>query len=91
MEPQPPSSHPWEGSAQSIQPSWRGQPSLDSEVSLEFGHHAPLLIFPPEGLRQLLSSQRRTVPFPSSRIEILALPPGVWLQRELCHQPFLLC
>ena len=36
VEPQPPSSHPWEGSAQSIQPSWRGQPSLDSEVSLEF-------------------------------------------------------
>ena len=35
------------------------------------GHHAPLLLFPPEGLRWLLSSQGRTVPFPSSRVKIL--------------------
>ena len=90
VEPQPPSSHPWQGSAQSIQPSWRGQPSLDSEVSLEFGHHAPLLIFPPEGSYRPPKGERCPFLPPESRSWLCHQEFGC-KETELCCQPFLLC
>lgn len=99
MEPQPPLSHSWEGSIQSILPSWRSQFSLNSKVFPSLWDHTPSPFFPQsEGLGWLLSSRTRqcrqegvvVAPFPFSRIKILAFPQGALVaKRHSCaHSPF---